>query len=85
VHPSASLDDVEERKFLTLPGFELRPLGRPARSQSIYRLRLSGSQNSGVKHICLNIVTSRPIASERVGKHVSMEMDSCKATRSRAM
>jgi hypothetical protein len=27
------------RKYLTLPGLELRPLGRPARSQSLYRLR----------------------------------------------
>jgi hypothetical protein len=32
----AGLDDVEKRKFLTLPGLELlRPLGRPARSQSL--------------------------------------------------
>jgi hypothetical protein len=29
---SADLNDVEKRKFLTLPGLELRPLGRPARS-----------------------------------------------------
>jgi hypothetical protein len=28
----ADLDDLEKRKFLTLPGLELRPLGRPARS-----------------------------------------------------
>jgi hypothetical protein len=28
----AGLDDLEERKFLTLQGLELRPLGRPARS-----------------------------------------------------
>jgi hypothetical protein len=26
----AGLDDLEKRKFLTLPGLELRPLGRPA-------------------------------------------------------
>jgi hypothetical protein len=26
------LDDLENRKFLTLPGLELRPLDRPARS-----------------------------------------------------
>jgi hypothetical protein len=32
------LDDVQKKKFLTLPGLELRPLGRPARSQSLYRL-----------------------------------------------
>jgi hypothetical protein len=30
----ASLGDLEKRKFLTLPGLELRPFGRPARSQS---------------------------------------------------
>jgi hypothetical protein len=40
--PRAGLDDVETRKFLTLPGLELRPLGRPARSQSLYRLRYPG-------------------------------------------
>jgi hypothetical protein len=38
VDPRAGLDDVEKRKFLTLPGLELRHLGRPARSQSLYRL-----------------------------------------------
>jgi hypothetical protein len=26
----AGLDDLENRKFMTLPGLELRPLGRPA-------------------------------------------------------
>jgi hypothetical protein len=36
----AGLGDV--RKFLTLPGFELRTLGRPARSHSLYRLRYLG-------------------------------------------
>jgi hypothetical protein len=30
------LDDVERRKILPLPGLELRPLGCPARSQSLY-------------------------------------------------
>jgi hypothetical protein len=30
VNLRAGLDDVEKRKFLTLPGLELRPLGRPA-------------------------------------------------------
>jgi hypothetical protein len=34
VDPIASLDEMEKRKFLTLPGLELQPLGRPARSQS---------------------------------------------------
>jgi hypothetical protein len=35
VDPRAGLDDLEKRKFLTLRGLELRPLGRPARSQSL--------------------------------------------------
>jgi hypothetical protein len=34
--PRAGLDDVEKRKLLTLSGLELRPLGRSARSQSLY-------------------------------------------------
>jgi hypothetical protein len=38
VGPRDSLDDVKKRKFLTLPGLELRPLGCPAYSQSLYRL-----------------------------------------------
>jgi hypothetical protein len=33
VGPRAGLNDVEKRKFLTLPGLKLRSLGRPARSQ----------------------------------------------------
>jgi hypothetical protein len=39
VGPRVGLDDVEKRKFLTLLGLELGPLGRPVRSQSQYRLR----------------------------------------------
>jgi hypothetical protein len=35
VGPKACLDDVEKRKFLTLPELELRSLGRSARSQSL--------------------------------------------------
>jgi hypothetical protein len=33
------MDDVERRQFLTLSGLELQSLCRPARSQSLYRLR----------------------------------------------
>jgi hypothetical protein len=39
VDSRAGLDDLEKRKFLTLLGLELLPLGRPARSQSVYLLR----------------------------------------------
>jgi hypothetical protein len=35
VNLRAGLDYVEKRKFLTLSGLELRPLGRPASSQSL--------------------------------------------------
>jgi hypothetical protein len=38
--------DVEKRKFFTLPGLELRPLGCPARSQSLYQLHYPGSKLS---------------------------------------
>jgi hypothetical protein len=43
VDPRAGLDKVGKRKFLILPALELRPLGRPARSQSPYGLRHPGS------------------------------------------
>jgi hypothetical protein len=43
VNPRAGLDHVEKRKFLILPGLELRPPGQPARSQSLYRLCYPGS------------------------------------------
>jgi hypothetical protein len=42
VNPRARLEDVEKRKFLTLPGLELRPLYLPARSQSLCRLHYPG-------------------------------------------
>jgi hypothetical protein len=42
VDPRAGLQDVEKRKFLTLPGVELQALGRLARSQSLYRLSYPG-------------------------------------------
>jgi hypothetical protein len=45
VAPRAGLKDVEKRKFIILPELELRPLGRPARSQSLYRLSYPGSFN----------------------------------------
>jgi hypothetical protein len=43
VDPRAGLDYVEKRKFLILPGLELRHIGRLARSQSLYRLSHPGS------------------------------------------
>jgi hypothetical protein len=49
VGPRTGLDDVEKRKFLTLPGPELRPLGRLGRSQSLYRLRYPDSQTDTIE------------------------------------
>jgi hypothetical protein len=43
VDPGTSMDCRERRKILPLQVFELRPVGRPARSQSLYRLRYPGS------------------------------------------
>jgi hypothetical protein len=43
VDPRAGLDNVEKKK-LALPELELRPLRRPARNQSLYRLRYPSSQ-----------------------------------------
>jgi hypothetical protein len=52
--PRAGLDDVENRKFLTLPGLALRPHGRPARSQSLYRLSYPGTiTNRGAERILM--------------------------------
>jgi hypothetical protein len=36
------LDDVEKRKFWILAGLKIWSLGRPARSQSLYRIRYPG-------------------------------------------
>jgi hypothetical protein len=46
VDPRAGLNDLEKRKFLTLPGLELRHLIHPAHSQSLYRLRYPGSHRT---------------------------------------
>jgi hypothetical protein len=43
VGPRAGLDAAEKGIFLTLPGLELRPLGRPVHNQSLYRLRYPGT------------------------------------------
>jgi hypothetical protein len=44
----AGLDDLEKRKFFTLQGLELRPLGLSARSEKLHRLRYPGSYVSMV-------------------------------------
>jgi hypothetical protein len=56
VDPRAGMKDLEKEKFLTLPGLglELRPLCRPARSQSVYRPRLLYVRESSSKYIGTN-------------------------------
>jgi hypothetical protein len=59
--PSAGLVDLEKRKFLTLLGLELRPLGPPAHSQSLYRLPYPSSPSpSRVKNFLFS-ASSRPV------------------------
>jgi hypothetical protein len=57
VGPRTGLDDVERRKILPPPGLELRPLGRPARSQSLYRLSYPGSSNN----LCFHPFSCLPV------------------------
>jgi hypothetical protein len=59
VGPRAGLDDVERRKVVPLPGLELRTLGLPARTQSLYRLRYPGcAQNAIILITIIIIITS---------------------------
>jgi hypothetical protein len=57
VSPRAGLGDTKMITFLTLPRLELRPLGRPARSLSLYRLRYPRSSISSVLRYLIFIIT----------------------------
>jgi hypothetical protein len=46
VDTRAGLNDMEKKKILTPLGLEFRSLGRPARSQSLYRPRYPSSHTS---------------------------------------
>jgi hypothetical protein len=59
------LDDVEKRKFLTLPGIELQNHGHPACNQSLYRLRYPGSKQVGPGP---NKICSHPVVIAEKGK-----------------
>jgi hypothetical protein len=52
VDPRAGLNDLEKLKFLTLPGLQLQPLGRPACRQSLYQILYRGTSS-------LHIVTGK--------------------------
>jgi hypothetical protein len=70
VGPRACLDDVEKRKRLPIPGLELRHLGRPARSQRLYRLRYPGSlittKTYGKLELELHTTATLPLGKDRV-------------------
>jgi hypothetical protein len=61
VDPRVGLDVAEKRKFLTLPGLELQPLGRPASNHSLYRLHYPGSLRAVHEKVKLHIDIHRPI------------------------
>jgi hypothetical protein len=63
VDPTAVLDDLEKIKFFTLLGLEPRPLSRPARSQSLYRLRYPGSDVVAKSAKVISEIEHRPSTS----------------------
>jgi hypothetical protein len=56
VGPGVGPDDVDKRKFLTLSGLELRPFGRPARSQSLCYPGLQLLEANAAYFNCVNIL-----------------------------
>jgi hypothetical protein len=77
VDPSAGVNDVE--KILALPGLELRPLSRPARSQSLYRLRYLGSQeiNKESKLAVADFKDINPMNAENGTSHITLQNSDC--------
>jgi hypothetical protein len=69
VDPRVSLDDMEERKSLTLPGLKFRPVDRPAHSQSLYRLRYPCSQK---QIIGLTVTRPQVTTAKAKGKIITM-------------
>jgi hypothetical protein len=55
----AGMDGVEKREILSVPEFELRNLGRPARSQLIYRLHCRHFFFQTVNYIRLTLQMSQ--------------------------
>jgi hypothetical protein len=69
--PRIGLDDVRRRKILPVPGLESQPFGRPARSQSVYRLRYIGPTYKIIigKIIVLYILIVSYLVSSREDRH----------------
>jgi hypothetical protein len=65
VDPRPGLDDMEKRLFLTLPGIETRPLGRPARRQSLYRVRYTSRNKILNKYIDISENINKYLNSKR--------------------
>jgi hypothetical protein len=71
VDPRDGLDDLEKKKFFTVPGPELQSLSRPACHQSLYRLRypgssqgrlyteIFGSRNTNKRLLCVALINVR--------------------------
>jgi hypothetical protein len=74
VCPRAGLADAGKRKFLTTPGLDLRPLGHPACSQSLYRLGYPGSYELVLSQIAL-IIGDKKIDDIRDNYHIFNEKD----------
>jgi hypothetical protein len=69
VDPRAGLDDVEKRKFLTLPGLKLQPLGYPTRNHSLYRRPYPGCICSRYYIIELNLLIIILLSNSCVNSH----------------
>jgi hypothetical protein len=59
----AGVDTTEKSKFLTVPELGLRPLGRPARSHSLYRL-LRVLEAVISYSVCLKVLPTNMITAE---------------------
>jgi hypothetical protein len=68
VSPRAVLDDVEKRKFLILPGLELRPLGRPARIRVNKSMRMSRVGRGNMRN-ARKILVGKSEGNKQLGRH----------------
>jgi hypothetical protein len=63
VDPRAGLDAMEERRFLSLPGFQLRPLDRPAHSKWLYKILYPGFNKISPQSLYLKTIKRQYIYS----------------------
>jgi hypothetical protein len=79
--PRIGPDYVKRRKFLPLPGLELRPLGRPARSQSLYRLSYPGFMILNKRYLNVHCLVQR--CTSRAHRTVCEDVCSSACTRAK--